>query len=258
MSQLKEKLDNIQQNSYFIAPFQVMAEAFTYYRKTFLLVLSTLFLSIFAIVLLSSTILGQLVEIDPNSTPEEVQAIVLQLTTQITEPPYFYYYLAFFAIVSALSAVLIAGYYKINAEVSLDQIPKFTSIFKYFFNRKGVYVFISQLLISAFVILITIPLKMQELDMVSMVINWLVNTLTIFTIPLIIFGKMNTIQALKASIQVVNKQPIPIILTVILNYFFLISGLLFFFIGILIVLPYLFSVYFTMYKQVIGYNLEEQ
>ncbi|MGL4584863.1 MAG: hypothetical protein ACRCVU_17985, partial [Flavobacterium sp.] len=62
----------------------------------------------------------------------------------------------------------------------------------------------------------------------------------------------------KNSIMVVNKQPIPIILTIVLNYFFLISGLLFFVVGILFVLPYLFAVYFVLYKQVIGYNLEEE
>jgi uncharacterized membrane protein len=94
--------------------------------------------------------------------------------------------------------------------------------------------------------------------MVSMAINWLINTLTIFITPLIIFGNQKPLEAIKNSIMVVNKQPVPIILTVVLNYFLVLSGLFFFVIGFLFTLPYLFSVYFTLYKQVIGYTPEEE
>lgn len=257
MSQLNEKLAEIKNNGFVIAPFQVMGEAFTYYKKTFFMVISTVILMVAAASILGSFILSNILEIDPASTPEQIQLQILEFTNQLLTPPYFYYYLAVFAVVNALSSILIAGYYKINAEVHLGLSPKYGSVFKYFISIKGLYIFITQLLISIVFILITIPLKSQNLEMVSMAINWLINTLTIFAIPLIIFGKMKPLNALKTSIMVVNKQPIPIILTVILNYFFLMSGLLFFFVGVLVVLPFLFSVYFTLYKQVIDFNLEE-
>ncbi|MDR2223523.1 MAG: hypothetical protein LBE34_12450 [Flavobacteriaceae bacterium] len=257
MNQLNNKLNDIRENGYSLSPFQVMGEAFQYYGKTFFLVLTTLLLAIIGLIFLGSIGLSQIIEIDPNSTQQEIQEKVLELTQLISEPPYFYYYLASFTFLSALSGILIAGYYKLNAEASLNQTPSILSAFKYFFSVKGLYVFISQLLISIVFLCITIPLKMANLEMVSMAINWLANTLTIFTIPLIIFGNQKPLTAIKNSIMVVNKQPIPIVLTVILNYFFLVSGLLFFVIGVLFVLPYLFSVYFTLYKQVIGHNLEE-
>jgi uncharacterized membrane protein len=258
MNSLNEKLNNIRENGYFLSPFQVMGEAFQYYGKTFFLVITTLLLTIIGLIFLTSIGLSQLIEVNPNSTQQELQAQVLELTQLLTEPPYFYYYLASFTVLSALSGILIAGYYKLNAEVSLNKTPSILSAFKYFFSIKGLYVFVSQLLISTLFLCITIPLKMANLEMVAMAINWLANTLTIFTIPLIIFGNQKPFAAIKNSIMVVNKQPIPIVLTVILNYFFLISGLLFFVIGVLFVLPYLFAVYFTLYKQVIGYNLEEE
>ncbi|MCC9043138.1 hypothetical protein LNQ81_10680 [Myroides sp. M-43] len=256
MTNLKDILNNIKQNSYALAPFQVMAEAFLYYKKTFFLVITSLLLSFFAFTFIGSLILGQFITFDEN--PEILQEQVKELTLKIMEVPYFYYYLVFFAIFSALGSVLIAGFYKVNAEVSLGKVPSFLNSFKYFFSIKGLYVFIAHLLIAIVFMGITIPLKMMNLEMVSMAINWIVSTLTIFTIPLIIFGHLNPITALKNSIMVVNKQPIPIILTIILNYFFLISGLLFFVVGMLFVLPYLFAVYFVLYKQVIGFNLEEE
>ncbi|MDM1519323.1 hypothetical protein [Myroides odoratimimus] len=255
MTNLKDILDNIKQNSFALAPFQVMSEAFNYYRKTFLLVITTLLLTFFAATLLGSLILSQFVTLDPNQ--DVLQEQIQEMTRQLTEPPFFYYYLVSFAIFSALGSILIGGFYKLNAQVHLNEVPSFFNAFKYFFNIKGLYIFISHLLISLVFMAITIPLKLQNLEMVSMAINWIISTLTIFTIPLIIFGHLKPIAAIKNSTMVVNKQPIPIILTIILNYFFLISGLLFFVIGILFVLPYLFAVYFVLYKQVIGYNLEE-
>lgn len=256
MTNLQEILNNIKKNSFVLAPFQVMSEAFLYYKKTFFLVITSLLITLFAFSLIASSIVGQFITFDEN--PEVLQEQVKELTLKITEAPYFYYYLVFFAIFTALGNVLIAGFYKVNADVSLNKVPSFLSSFKYFLNIKGLYIFIAHLLISIVFMGITIPLKAMNLEMVSMAINWLISTLTIFTIPLIIFGHLNPISAIKNSIMVVNKQPIPIILTIILNYFFLISGLLFFVVGILFVLPYLFAVYFVLYKQVIGYNLEEE
>lgn len=256
MTNLKDILNNIKQNSYVLAPFQVMSEAFTYYKKTFFLVLTSLLLTFFAFSIIGSAILGQFITFDKN--PEVLQEQVQELTLLMTQEPYIYYYLAFFVVFTALGNILIAGFYKVNADVSLNKVPSFLSAFKYFFSIKGLYVFIAHLLIAIVFMGVTIPLRLMDLEMVSMVINWLISTLTIFTIPLIIFGNLNPIAAIKNSIMVVNKQPIPIILTIVLNYFFLISGLLFFVVGILFVLPYLFAVYFVLYKQVIGYNLEEE
>lgn len=256
MTNLKDILANIKQNSYVLAPFQVMSEAFTYYKKTFFLVLTSLLLTIFAFSIIGSAILGQFITLDKN--PDVLQEQVQELTSLMTQEPYLYYYLAFFVVFTALGNILIAGFYKVNADIALNKVPSFLSAFKYFFSIKGLYVFIAHLLIAIVFMGVTIPLRLMNLEMVSMVINWLISTLTIFTIPLIIFGHLNPISAIKNSIMVVNKQPIPIILTIVLNYFFLISGLLFFVVGIFFVLPYLFAVYFVLYKQVIGYNLEEE
>ncbi|KUF40337.1 hypothetical protein HX017_14650 [Myroides marinus] len=256
MTNLKDILNNIKQNSYTVIPFQVMGEAATYYKKTFLLVITALMTSFLAYAIIGSMILSKLMNFSQDQ--EVLQQQMVELLNMIAEPPYFYYYLLFAAVSNALGNVLIAGFYKMNADVSLNKVPSIGSAFKYFFNKKGVYVFIIQLIISLIFMGITVPLKLMNLEMVSMAINCIANILTIFTIPLIIFGNQNPFTALKNSIMVVNKQPIPIILIVVLNYFFLISGLFLFIIGILFVLPYLFAVYFVLYKQVIGYNLEEE
>lgn len=257
MTNLKQTIQKIKDEGYNIQPFLVMREAAVYYKKTILLVVVSLLLAFFFVSFLGSLALSQLTDINETTTPVEIQETLLALTQQLTEPPLLYTYLLFAVLFSALSSVLIAGFYKINAEAALGQTPRFISVFKYFFSIRGLYIFIAQGLITLFFTAFSVLLKEYQLEMVSIIINWLINILTLFVTPLILFGRMNPFTAIKTSIQVVNKQPIPIILTVILNYFLVFSGLFFFLIGILITLPYLFSIYFTLYKQIIGYNIEE-
>lgn len=258
MTNLKQTIQRLLQEGYNIQPFLVMKEAAFYYKKTILLVVVSLILSLFVASFLGSLVVTNIMEIHETATPAEIQEKLIEFTHKLTEPPLLYTYLLFAVLFSALSSVLIAGFYKINAEVALGQTPRFTSVFKYFFSVKGLYVFLAQGVITLFFTVFSVLLKEYQLEMVSIIINWLINILTLFATPLIIFGRMSPFKAIKTSIQVVNKQPIPIILTVILNYFLVFSGLFFFLVGILITLPYLFSIYFTLYKQIIGYNLEEE
>jgi len=258
MNNLKQTIHRIKTEGYDIQPFLVMREAATYYKKTILLVIISLLLSFFFASFLGSIALAQVTDINETTNPNEIQEKLILLMDQLTQPPLLYYYLLCAVLFSALSSVLIAGFYKINAEAALGQTPRFVSVFKYFFSIRGLYVFIAQGLITLFFTVFSVLLKEFQLEMVSVIINWLINILTLFATPLIIFGRMSPLAAIKTSIQVVNKQPIPIILTVILNYFLVFSGLFFFIVGILITLPYLFSIYFTLYKQIIGFNLEEE
>lgn len=257
MNNLKQIIQNINENGYLVQPFGVMREAFEYYKRTLLLTATTMLLFILLASFIGSYAMIQTGFLDATATPEEIQIQLLGLVDQLTEPPLLFYYLAITIVVNALTSILVAGYYKINSEAALNKTPKFLSVFKYFFSIKGVYIFIIQLVINLAGVFISTLLKDVNLEMVSVIITWLINMLTVFTTPLIIFGKMSPFTALKTSINVVNKQPIPIMLTLILNYFLASSGLFFFLIGVLFTVPYLFSVYFTLYKQIIGYNIEE-
>lgn len=258
MTNLKQTIQRILHEGYNIQPFLVMREAAVYYKKTIVLVVVSLLFALFITSFLGSMAVTRFVDINETTTPAEIQEKLFELSNQLTQPPLLYTYLLFAVLFSALGSVLIAGFYKINAEVALGQRPRFTSVFKYFFSIKGLYIFVAQGLITLFFTGFSVLLKEYQLEMVSIIINWLINILTIFVTPLIIFGRMSPFTAIKTSIQVVNKQPLPIILTVILNYFLVFSGLFFFLVGILITLPYLFSIYFTLYKQIIGFNLEEE
>ncbi|TDS64204.1 hypothetical protein [Myroides indicus] len=254
MSNLNEKLSDIRENGYQLSPFNVMSEAFVYFKRSFLLITISLLTVILFLSFISSLFISRYIDADSPDLQEQINGII----NLLLQPPYIYYYIIGVTILTALSSVLLAGYLKVNAEISQGKKPSFLTVFKYFVSKKGIYIFLAQLLISSVFSLITFALQLKNLQMVSMAINWLINTLTIFITPLIIFGNQKPLEAIKNSIMVVNKQPVPIILTVVLNYFLVLSGLFFFVIGFLFTLPYLFSIYFTLYKQVIGYIPEEK
>lgn len=254
MNNLNEKLNDIQQNGYQLSPFNVMSEAFVYFKRSFLLVTTSLLTIVFLLSFISSLFISRYIDADNPDLQEQINGMI----NLLFQPPYIYYYISGVTILTALSSVLLGGYLKINAEISQGKRPSFLTVFKYFVSKKGIYIFLAQLLVSSVFSIITFTLQLKNLQMVSMAINWLINTLTIFVTPLIIFGNQRPIEAIKNSIMVVNKQPVPIILTVVLNYFLILSGLFFFVIGFFFTLPYLFSIYFTLYKQIIGHIPEEE
>ncbi|MEC4113535.1 hypothetical protein [Myroides pelagicus] len=261
MNNLNDKLKHIKENGYLIAPFNVMGEAFSYYKRTVLPVISSSLFIFFAVMLIASTVITNNFELDkedPVVMQEQLTALMNEWVGLLATPPYLYYYLLASVIATALSSIVIAGFFKMNADAAMGRYPRFLSAFKYFVSIKGLYVFIAVIIISSLFTIISVPLQLMELGMVALALNWLIHTLTIFTIPLIIFGDSKPLAAIKNSIMVVNKQPIPIILTIVLNYFLLMSSLFLFIIGILLFLPYLFSIYFTLYRQVIGYFPTEE
>ncbi|MTG97174.1 MULTISPECIES: hypothetical protein [Myroides] len=260
MNNLNDILKNIKENGYQIAPFQVMGEAFTYYKRTFLSVIATLMFIIFGTMLLISSIISNNYDLnkeDQSVMQEQLAEIMNNFLNLLITTPYIYYYYVAMIFLTAIGSIVMAGFFKLNADASHGRLPRFLGAFKYFLSIKGLYVFIAALIVTTVFMAISVPFQLMGLSMVALAINWLVHTLTIFTIPLIIFGNRNPLAAIKDSIMVVNKQPIPIILTIVLNYFLLMSSLFIFLIGIFLFLPYLFSVYFTLYKQVIGYYPEE-
>lgn len=258
MNNLKQKIQQIKEEGYNLQPFEVMKEAVQYYQKTFFLAATTLLLALLLFSFIGSYLLLNSGLLEVTTDQEAMQEQLVSILEQLTEPPLIFYYLGTTVIINGLIAVLLGGYYKINAEAATGKTPRFVSVFKYFFSLKGLYIFIVQIVVSLICTIISTLLKEVGLETAALIINWLINIITVFATPLIIFGKMSPFEALKTSIDVVNKQPIPIMLTLILNYFLASAGLFLFVIGILFTLPYLFSIFFTLYKQIIGYNLEEE
>ena len=81
---------------------------------------------------------------------------------------------------------------------------------------------------------------------------------TFLVIPLIIFGNLKVAEAIKGSIIIVSKQFFILLGLIIVAVIMAILGLIGFCIGIFFTIPFIYSMYYTIYKDSIGFDEEAE
>jgi hypothetical protein len=76
--------------------------------------------------------------------------------------------------------------------------------------------------------------------------------LTFLTIPLIVFGNLNAVDAIKSSVLIILKQPLLILALIIVAFLASLTGLMGFCIGIFFTLPFMYSMEYSLYNSIIG------
>lgn len=165
-------------------------------------------------------------------------------------------YVVVLSIATAIGSILTAGMMRMAADASQDNEIKMSTAFCYFTKKSGLYVFIAHFFISLTFTALSFLLQHHELSLVSLALNWIINSLTALVTPLLIFGNLSISQAFKYSARIVNEKPLTIIFLLTWNSFLASAGILFFVIGIFFTLPYLFCVHFALYRQTIGLDEE--
>jgi uncharacterized membrane protein len=79
-----------------------------------------------------------------------------------------------------------------------------------------------------------------------------VSFLTILTLPLIIFGNLKAIDAIQSSFTIVLKQPVTLILLVLVAYIGSFVGLIGCCIGIFFTIPFIYSTQYAVYCAIVG------
>lgn len=167
-------------------------------------------------------------------------------------------YVVALSVATAIGSILTAGMLRMAADASLDNKIKTSTAFYYFTKKSGLYVFIAHFFISLVFTALSFFLQHHELSLVSLALNWIINSLTALVTPLLIFGNLSISQSFKYSARIVNEKPLTIIFLLTWNSFLASAGILFFVIGIFFTLPYLFCVHFALYRQAIGLEEEEK
>jgi len=75
--------------------------------------------------------------------------------------------------------------------------------------------------------------------------------------PLIIFGKLTAIEAINASILTVSKQPLLILALAIVGYIATMVGFIGCCIGIFFTIPFMYSLYYALYAEIIGFPVKD-
>lgn len=123
----------------------------------------------------------------------------------------------------------------------------------YFFN-----LFIAVFIIGILDTGITLPLQSTEYSWIGTVITTLISFLTFLTVPLIVFGKLNAIEALQSSVVIVSKQPVVLLGLLIVAVIAGLIGIFGLCIGIFFTLPFMYSMNYVIYKTIVGIDDVEE
>lgn len=258
MNLTEQRLNDIQENGLNMQPFSVLKEAFLLYKKTVFSAASSLMLIGFSLSFLISFIFMQ---IFGEQSIEQMESLAAFDINNLSLDHSAYYLLAL-TVFSAISSVLTAGFIQMNANIYLGVRNNLLTSFSYLFSKKGAYVFIAQFCISIVFSSITFVLNRFGLDLVALAITLIINAVLILATPLIIFGNLSPFRAISKSIMVVNHQPLAVIFLILINYILLGTALVvlmgigfgpLLIIGIFFLVPFIFSTYFALYNQTIGF-----
>ncbi|SFJ50002.1 hypothetical protein [Myroides guanonis] len=251
MKNIFKRLQQIDADGLEINTRNIIDESFKLYTK--IVVKSGLVLLLVAMV---AAIIGSIVISTNFENPEETLKNLITINPLNFAFNELVAYIVVLSAATAIGSILTAGMIQMAADASKDKKIKTSTAFLFFTKKNGFYVFIAHFLISLAFTSISYLLQYSELSLVSLALNWIINSLTALVTPLLIFGNLSITQAFKYSAQVVNKSPLTIIFLLTWNSFLASAGILFFVVGIFFTLPYLFCVHLVLYKQTVG--LEEE
>lgn len=249
MDKFSNKLERLNQEGTSITMDGIFREAFIYYPKTVWMAA----LAFFTIAVLAFTATSIAVT-NYVENPQEFALSLAEFNPIYLDLPELSYYILGMSLISALGSILSAGLLEMVANAFQDKKVVLKTAFKYFFHKIGLYILVTHFGITILFTSLSLVLQMQELSLVALAINWILNALTALVTPLLIFDRLNPIQAIKYSVQIVNKQPFTIITTLLLSSFLIGAGALFFIVGLFFSLPFIYCIYFALYNQTIGFD----
>jgi uncharacterized membrane protein len=119
-------------------------------------------------------------------------------------------------------------------------------------------IIVSSFLISAIGFAQATLFSYLHLDLLGKVITYFISYITLLAIPLIIFGDLKAIEAIKYSIQIVFKQPFVILGLIIVAFIGSLVGFIGCCIGIFFTLPFLYSMNYAIYSAIIGIDSSQE
>ena len=161
------------------------------------------------------------------------------------------------AFATAILSPFTAGFLKMADCADKDIEFNVSTIFTYYKAHYFTQLFIASLLIALLTGIISIVFNLLEIVIIDGIINLAIAFFTSLTIPLIIFGNLNALDAIKSSSVIVTKQPITIILLFVVAGLASMVGFIGCCIGIVFTIPITYSVKYAMYNAILGVEEKE-
>ncbi|WP_313806020.1 hypothetical protein [Flavobacterium sp.] len=155
-------------------------------------------------------------------------------------------------LVGALMYPLTAGLIQMAHEAEMNREPNVSIAFEHYKSTYFKELFTAGLLIGFATNTISVLFQYMFLNWIGMLITYAIALLSVFTVQLIIFEKNKAIEAISNSFALVLKQPIMILVALIIAIVIACLGLIGLCIGIFFTMPIIYSTYYILYKNAVG------
>ncbi len=256
MTSIQSRIEEIKSNGYQLDFGTVFEHAFQNYKKIALY--AGLLFFVFTIVLGLSVSMGLVSYIGVKNMGEFNTKLQHFSSLKVVPTNILLPLNAGLILFSSLLAPFIAGFFKMadcGEKGEEFHVSTMFSFYKasYFWN-----IFISTLFISFLSSGLSILLELSGIEMIGTLISLTISFLTFLTIPLIIFGNLNAIDAIKSSIIIVSKQPIVLLGLLVVAIIAACIGLFALCIGMFFTYPFIYSMYYAIYSSIIGVEAEDE
>ncbi|PRZ21696.1 hypothetical protein [Flavobacterium granuli] len=253
MKSVANRIEEIKSNGYQLNFDAVINSAFENYKKIALYAGLMLFVFMVFFGLIASTALISFVGID-NLNPENIKQYSPENLTGIP----LLIYMAINIFVSVLIAPFLSGFYKMADCAKKDIEFHVSTMFEYY---KSPY--LMEICLATFVLLLfnsglSMLFETNGYAIIGAIIGALISFFSFLTVPLIVFGKLGAIAAIKSSFIIIYKKPLTLLALVIIAIIGALVGFIGCCIGIFFTIPFLYSMYYTVYNEIIGYESDSE
>ncbi|VXB69158.1 conserved membrane hypothetical protein [Flavobacterium sp. 9AF] len=164
-------------------------------------------------------------------------------------------------IVSAIVAPINAGFLKLCLQAKNKQQLQINTLFEYFKSKYIKDIILGSIVVTLTTLIFNLFLERMGLVLLVYIVHYIATVFFILFLPLVIFSEQNFSDALKNSVLLVAKKPLPIFLAILIAVIGMFVGLIAICIGIFFTLPIINAMAFSIYDNIVGveeYNVLDE
>lgn len=155
---------------------------------------------------------------------------------------------------TSLTSPFFAGLLKMVRCAKMDEEFHFSTVFEFYKSPYLQKLVGATFLISSCSTLLSYALEYLGNPLLGFVISIIIAGFTLLTIPLIIFGDIKAITAIKSSVLIVSKQPLVILGLMIIAVLLSFVGFIGCVVGVFFTIPFVYAMYYSIYESIIGFE----
>jgi uncharacterized membrane protein len=250
---VQNRLEEIKKNSYVLDFSIVFNHAFENYKKIALygaLIIFVFFVLMTVIATIGLIAIFGAATLSDFFKPENLKPEVFSFNSLIAIS-------ATSILISSLLSPLATAFIKMAQCAENDEEFKVASMFQYYKAPYFVALFASTFIVALVSAAISLLLNYFEIPFLNMLFSIVISLFTLFIAPLIIFGRLTATEAINASILIVSKQPLIILALLVVGYIATMVGFIGCCIGIFFTIPFIYSLYYALYSEIIGFSIKD-